>query len=209
MKSPNLGNFEIEVYSFSSGQERFVGIEPIQKYLDKYWGFVKSADDPINYLVEFMTFKDSYMVYKLVPNIQVKQATELLQSGKMLEMKRFLLKSLQIDKDNIEFLKLLGIAYAQTNEPTRAREIFLRVLNVNPNNRITLLNYISACFQDCDGNAGLNTIELHLELFSDDEIECIADSLSEAILNNVINYDIFPAKLKEIFGLASELENES
>ncbi len=61
MKSPNLGNFEIEVYSFSSGQERFVGKEPIQIYLDSYWGFVKSADDRINYLVEFMTFKDSYI----------------------------------------------------------------------------------------------------------------------------------------------------
>ncbi len=196
MCAPKLGNFKIKFYRFPSGE--YLGEDSIQKFIDRYWNF-KKADNPIQFLVAFMTFKDSYMIYKVAPNKVIKQVIECFNEGNFQNAKDLLKNELKNDKYNIEYLKLLGQVYKKMGNTTNAKELFLRVLKVNPNNRSTLINYISVCFQDCDVESAIKAIEQNIDLFSKNQLTLIAQSLTEAMNNRFIKYEELPQKLKDEF----------
>lgn len=195
MSAPRIGNIQLDVYLMNN----FSRQEPFQNWVNLYWNIVKEQADPIQSLVKFINQKSSYYSYKLASDSNIQNATNYLSAGNFEKLYSHMIGCLENDPHNIEYFKLLGIAFAQLREPTRAREQFLNVLKVTPYDRITLANYISACFQDRDGNSGIDAILHHLDLFSDKELNHIAESLTEAIANNVIDYDKLPKKLKDVF----------
>lgn len=140
------------------------------------------------------------------PNI--KSLVSLLQEGRFEELLEAIKQEQKTFPDHIELFKLKGCALGELGEPLKAREQFLLVLEKDPNSSVTLVNYITSCLADRDGQSALKALELFVDSVSDEMTEPLLDSIEEALRAEVITYEQLGDKAKAFWDANTEPEVE-
>ena len=111
-------------------------------------------------------------------------------------------KHLELYPGNASLWRLLGVAYGSTGNESGARKSFLSALRLDPNDGLTLANYITSCFHAGDVDSAREGIEQFFDSLRLDEQRIVLESLLAAIrcgwvqmrdLPDVIRKFLFPS----------------
>lgn len=171
----------------------------LTEQLVRFWGSVSEFDDPVTAVIEVLTFQNSYCTFELKADPNVHLCVQLLQSQQHEKLKAEATRLLREFPEHTEYIKFLGIACACLGEALKAREYFLKALEANHYSSENILNYVSACLQDCVAESTIQTLDLYFDYLAPDAYEQLAESLSEAIEREVLKFDQLPKKVRNKF----------
>ncbi len=152
--------------------------------------------DPNNINFENVTFTDEFgrptdregkLLNQTLPEDEtLKVAENLFRAGCYSDLIEFCQQNSDLYPQNAALWRLMGCALGAMGRAKSARRAFKCAFEIEPTDALTLVNYITSCFDADDKVAGLQAIKSFFRELDGDGKKLVLDSLNEAIRSGLV-----------------------
>lgn len=134
----------------------------------------------------------------LLENEARQTGEKLLQAHLHVDLIAHCTRHLELYPKNASLWRLLGVAYGSIENESGARKSFLSALRLDPNDGLTLANYITSCFHAGDVDSAREGIEQFFDSLQLDEQRIVLESLLEAIRCGWVQKEDLPSVIRRL-----------
>jgi tetratricopeptide (TPR) repeat protein len=136
---------------------------------------------------------------RLVPEFEaVSRGETLLYEGKHEELIAHCEAALKNHPKNLSLWKLMGVAEGSSGNLGAAKASFFSALHLDPQDPVTLGNYIQSCFDTNDKAGACSAVEEHFGNLDFDGQVSVLEPLLEAVRSGQLTFQDLPAAVLDM-----------